>query len=220
MGIRYASDTARANASSVIAVILGISAAVGMLALGGELVGADSLDIVITSYLFSWPLFAAIYLGWTHWAYGGSGPRALVARARREHERQRRWWNVVLGYGGASNWTLTAAIVAVFLTVLIAQDPGHRSDAVYVILGLLCVAGSWAFMVYAFALEYLRLDSGPDDDTRHIEMEVGGHPQFGDYLTLAVLLSTMRRPSRRRSAPATPGGSCASTCCSRSPSTR
>lgn len=47
-------------------------------------------------------------------------------------------------------------------------------------------------MVYAFALQYLRLDAGRRaDGERHLVVDVEGDPQFGDYLTLAVLLSAM-----------------------------
>src|SRR5690606_10170610 len=112
------------------------------------------------------------------------------ATARREKELSGRWWTALVGYRSASSWTLTAALVAVFVTILIAQDAQHRSSWVYVVLGLLCVATSWALMVYAFALQYLRLAAGDDADARHIEIEADGDAVFGDYLTLAVLLST------------------------------
>ncbi len=59
----------------------------------------------------------------------------------------------------------------------------------HVALGLLCVASSWALMVYAFALEFLRVNAA--DDRVHIDLETGDDMLFGDYLTLAVLLSTM-----------------------------
>jgi uncharacterized membrane protein len=80
----------------------------------------------------------------------------------------------------------------VVVTVLIAQDPAFRRDWLYVGVGLLCVACSWALMAYAFALQYLRLDSERrTDGTRHVVMELEGDPRFTDYLTLAVLLSAM-----------------------------
>jgi len=190
MLIRYVSDTARANWSSAIAIVLGVGLAVGMLVLTGDFDLQDPLGIMVTAYLFAWVLFTVVYLFWTHRAYSGSGPRALTMRARRESRAQQRWWNILSGYGGASSWTLTAALAAVIITILIAQDPVYRNDVVYVVLGLMCVAGSWAQMVYAFALEYLRLESDAGAGVRHIEMEVGGDARFGDYLTLAILLST------------------------------
>lgn len=189
--MRYVSDTARANWSSLIGVVAGVGAAAGMLALRGGIDLRDSLGNAITVYLFAWVIFTAVYVFWTHRAYGDSGPRALTTRARRERQWQRRWWSALMGYGGASSWTLTAALASVVITILIAQEPSYRRDVVYVTLGLLCVASSWAQMVYSFALEYLRLESAAQDGPRHIEMGVEGEARFGDYLTLAILLSTM-----------------------------
>lgn len=139
-------------------------------------------------YLTAWPLFAVVYLTWTHLTYSRRGPRALGTASRRESALKRRWWTLVFGYGGASSWTLTGASVTILITLLIAQNPEYRSSVIYVALGLLCVASSWALMVYAFALEFLRVNA---DDRVHIDLETGDDMLFGDYLTLAVLLSTM-----------------------------
>jgi hypothetical protein len=67
-----------------------------------------------------------------------------------------------LGYGGATNWTLTGALFSVLATIAVAQTPAFREDWLFVALGLLTVAGSWALMVYLFALEYLRLAISDD----------------------------------------------------------
>ncbi len=111
--------------------------------------------------------------------------------ARREAQNLTRWWTKAFGYGGASNWTLTGALAAVLLTIVIAQNDTFRSDLLFIILGLLSVACSWALMVYSFALEYLRLAITPNDGHPQIDLTVEGDPRFTDYLTLAVLLSTM-----------------------------
>jgi uncharacterized membrane protein len=190
MATRYVSDTARANWSTLLSGIVGVGAAFGVAAARGSLASLDLEPLAITVYLFMWPAFAVIYLVWTHLAYANHGPRALGSRARRERETQQRWWSALIGYGGASSWTLAAAVVAVVVSLIIAQTPDYRSDPLYVGLGLLCVASSWALMVYAFALQYLRL-GGSDDGTEHIGFELEGDARFGDYLTLAILLSTM-----------------------------
>ncbi|MCR2791444.1 DUF1345 domain-containing protein [Microbacterium sp. zg.Y625] len=184
---RYVSDTARANWSSLLSAIVGVALALGVAAVKGDLGRIDPLTVGVEIYLFAWPSFGAIYLVWTHAAYSGDG---VAARARRERELQRRWWWSLIGYGGASSWTLTAALGAVVVTVLVAQTPAYRGEVLYVTLGLLCVACSWALMVYSFALQYLRLQAGADDG-EHIGFEVPGPPRFGDYLNLTILLSTM-----------------------------
>ncbi|MGO2050304.1 MAG: DUF1345 domain-containing protein, partial [Microbacterium sp.] len=74
-------------------------------------------------------------------------------------------------------------------TLLIAQSPEYRQSLLHVALGILCVASSWTLMVYAFALEFLRVNAA--DDRVHIDLETGDDMIFGDYLTLTVLLSTM-----------------------------
>lgn len=190
MATRYVSDTARANWSSVIAATAGVGCALWMTAVTGDLTDIDRIAFTTVVYLFAWPLFGAVYLLWTHLAYANQGPRTLGSRARREEERQRRWWSSLIGYGGASSWTLSAALATIFITVVIAQNPDYRSDLLFVALGLLCVACSWAIMAYSFALQYLRLDAG-DGEVEHIRLGLEGDARFGDYLTLAVLLSTM-----------------------------
>jgi uncharacterized membrane protein len=187
----FTSDNARANWSSLAAAVVA-SAALAVFVLVYE--GAMSFDtstFLLVFYLFAWPAFTAIYLTWTHVFYARRGPRRLQATAAREVRSQRRWWMRIIGYGGASDWTLVGAIVAVGLTVVVAQTPTFREDAVFIGLGLLCVASSWALMVYSFALEYLRLVESVADGDKHIDITLDDDAAFTDYLTLAVLLSTM-----------------------------
>ncbi|MET0673735.1 MAG: DUF1345 domain-containing protein [Microbacterium pygmaeum] len=190
MAARYVSDIARANWSSAIAGVvgLGVSAIYIFTAEGYD---GDVPTVLILFYLVAWPTFVAAYLIWTHVMYATRGPRTLDAAARREAEKLRRWWIRVFGYGGGSSWALTGALVAVLLTIVIAQNPAFRSDWLYIVLGLLSVASSWALMVYSFALEYVRLAVADDEDEPHIELTVRGDPRFADYLTFAVLLSAM-----------------------------
>lgn len=157
-----------------------------------DLVNTDSLySFTVFLYLVAWPAFVVMYLTWTHRTFARQENAARVVNARRE-SRPRSWWARVLGYSGATSWTMTAAIVAVIFTIVVAQDPGHRSNWLYVALGMLSVASSWALMVYSFALQYFRLDSElAEGDTRHLDLELDGETTFGDYLTLAMLLSTM-----------------------------
>lgn len=147
--------------------------------------------LLITFYLVAWPVFVAIYLSWTHLAYAQRGPRALTTAARKETKVLRRRWMWWLGYGGASNWALIGAFVAVALTIVVAQNPVFRGEWAFILLGLLTVASSWTLMVYSFALEYLRLASAGEGEEPGIRLDVEGPPRFSDYLTLAILLSTM-----------------------------
>lgn len=191
MAVRYVSDLARANWSSLLSGVVGIGAAALFVSSRDARAEPDTATVLIAFYLAAWPAFVAIYLLWTHVVYANRGPRALTTAARGEARSLRRWWVRLFGYGGASNWALIGALVAVALTVVVAQNPAFQGDWTFILLGLLTVASSWALMVYSFALEYLRLASVSDEGETPIEMEVDGDPLFTDYLTLAILLSTM-----------------------------
>jgi uncharacterized membrane protein len=191
MAVRYVSDLARANWSSAISAVVGIGALLLFVVLRGDALLEDTPTLLIAFYLVAWPAFVATYVLWTHIVYASQGPRRLDAAARREVRDLRRWWVRFFGYGGATNWALIGALIAVVLTIVVAQSPVFRDDWVFIALGLLTVASSWALMVYSFTLEYLRLSVEPDDGEPHIDLKVEGEPRFTDYLTLAVLVSTM-----------------------------
>ncbi|KNC20159.1 hypothetical protein AC792_02480 [Arthrobacter sp. RIT-PI-e] len=191
MATRYVSDTARANWSSLVAGLVGVGAVTALLLAGVIPVDGDVSSTLIPFYLVTWPVFVGVYLSWTHLAYSRQGPRGLSTTAHREARNLKRWWIRAFGYGGASSWTLMGALAAVILTIFIAQNESFRDDWRFVLLGLLTVAASWAMMVYSFALEYLRLAATAPDGREAITFEVEEDPRFTDYLTLAVLLSTM-----------------------------
>lgn len=184
---RYTGDTARANWSSVVAGLFTIALAF-TLALPPVRM-TDTRDLLSTVYLAVWPVFTVIYLVWTHLSYSRRKPHVLRGIARREH-RLEQTWQRVLGFGNASSWTLSSALVAIVLTVVVAQNPTFRENLIYIVLGLVSVASSWALMVYSFALQYLRLHSQIGGD-RHLTLQVEDDPRFEDFLTTAVLVSTM-----------------------------
>ncbi|MFJ4225885.1 DUF1345 domain-containing protein [Microbacterium sp. NPDC089695] len=185
------SDLTRANWSSLISCVIGAGGAALFVAAGDHPAPLDASTVLIAFYVVAWPVFVAVYLSWTHRAYALRGPRALASAARKESRAMSRPWMRALGYGGASNWALIGAIVAVAVTIVVAQNPAFRGGWLFVALGLLTVAGSWILMVYSFALEYLRLASETERGAPGIDLDIEGPPRFSDYLTLAILLSTM-----------------------------
>ncbi|WP_424465343.1 DUF1345 domain-containing protein [Pseudoclavibacter helvolus] len=226
MARRITSDNARANLSALIAIPF----AVAFYLLVARRLGVEVGDVwryLVSIFIVFWPLFGAVYLVWTHLAYRNADTTALRVASRREHSTRRRWWHKLVGYGGAMDWTTAGAMVAVALTIAIAQDATFRDQTIFVVLGLATVAASWALMVYSFALEYLRLDATPEaraDAAPDAEAHPDGAadpdsgapdsgdraaagtrssqraeivfpfpdaPRFGDYLTLAALMSTM-----------------------------
>lgn len=188
MAVRYVSDLARANWSSLASSVAGF-AAIWLFLTSREEPGQR--EVLMAFYLAAWPAFVLMYLVWTHVVYTDRDAQSLVRAAVREARSLQRPLVRVFGYGGASNWTLIGAVVAVVLTIVVAQNPAFRDDWTFIALGLLSVASSWALMVYSFALEYLRMASVHDAGEVPIDVHVEGDPIFSDYLTLAVLLSTM-----------------------------
>ena len=184
---RYVSDLARTNWSSAASSVVGVVAA-WLFVVSGDDPGLG--DVLMAFYLAGWPAFVLVYLVWTHVVYSDRDAQSLITAAAQEARSLQRPLARTFGYGGASNWTLIGALVAVVLTIVVAQNSAFRGNWIFIALGLLTVASSWALMVYSFALEYLRLASVHGDGEAPIEILVDGDPIFADYLTLAVLLST------------------------------
>lgn len=205
MARRITGDTARANWSALIAMPFAAAFYLFVARRLGVEIG-DYWRYLISIFIVFWPLFGAVYLVWTHLAYRNADSVQLRVASRQERITKRRWWHRLVGYGGATDWTTAGAMVAVALTVAIAQEPAFRDQTIFVVLGLATVAASWALMVYSFALEYLRLDATPEASDKagansgvgpsshrrgEIVFPFDEEPRFGDYLTLAVLMSTM-----------------------------
>lgn len=144
--------------------------------------------VAVEFYIFFWVAFSACYLIHTHLAYRGTPPPRLraVAAAQLESERSSRLLRI-MGMTGAANWSVSAAVVAVVLTVAIATSDTMGDDPRYIILGFATVAVSWLMMVYTYALRYMRLHASGE----RIDFEVEEELEFGEYLTMAVQISTM-----------------------------
>lgn len=183
------SDSFRAWVSSAIAV-LGALAVPTILEVAGRVEIGDPGQWVVTVYVVAWPLYTAVYVGWGYRVYSRLDHTTLRRVAAAEDREDRRPLSRILALSGTVNTTVSAAVVAVVVTITIAQQPAFRSETVYVILALLTVAASWVLMVFSFAQSYLRLGTGADDDA-HFRFSLPGPGQFDDYVTFAVLISTM-----------------------------
>lgn len=151
---------------------------------------ATSSHLLVTAYLVAWPTYAVLYVGWSTLSFARLSPEALTRVAADDDRDERRILPRLLGVTGATNTTISAAVLAVIITISIAQNPDFRSQTIYVVLALLMVASSWVLMVFSFAQSYLRL--GVADGARSaISFHFPETPRFADYVTLAVLLSTM-----------------------------
>jgi uncharacterized membrane protein len=148
----------------------------------------DPIRSFVTAYVVAWPLYVGLYVGWSYWIYSHLGSVALKATTEADDSDERRPLIRFLNVSGATNTTITAAVVALLVTVVIAQQPEFRSDPIYILLALLTVASSWLLMVFSFAQSYTRLGAGGTRET-HFRFHFPDPPRFSDYLTFAMTVS-------------------------------
>ncbi|MGW9825682.1 putative membrane protein [Brevibacterium pityocampae] len=132
-------------------------------------------------------LFVLCYIAWTHVVYARTPRPELVRIAAVQSRHRPSLMSKMFGYGGAGSWTVAGAIVAAVLTVSLARTEMFRSEPLFILLGMATVAASWFAMVYSYALRYLRQHSGGE----RIDFDQLEPPVFGDYLTMAFMMSTM-----------------------------
>lgn len=153
--------------------------------------GLDQLQqLVIYTYVVAWPLYVALYVGWTYWAYSRLSPASLQRAGAADNRDDQRPILRFLGITGTTNTTISATVIAVYITVVIAQGKEFRTEPLYIGLILLAVASSWILMAFSFAQSYLRLGAAPGRRA-HFRFSFPGAPRFSDYITLAVTISTM-----------------------------
>lgn len=186
------SDLFRAAVSTGVSLVL-----TGILITVALLVPEDPAALLllpapILFYLGFWLIYTAVYLWWTHRVYVRSDQESLRDLAFRDRRDRNNWITRVAGSGDATDLTILAAVMAVVITVAIALTPGARENPLLILLGLAVVSSSWALMVYAFALEYMRDCLVQEDpDAPHISFAFEERPEFTDYLTFSLTVSTM-----------------------------
>lgn len=198
------SDLSRSLISFLVSSVV-LVGALPLLALvtGVALDVNNTAQVLTLLYLVYWPVYTAIYVIWGTRTYSRLDVEALRRAAVSDEENQRNVFTQALGAAGTTNTSIAAAVVAVFVTIVIAQQPLLRDEPVYVALTFLTVAGSWTQMMFSFALSYMRL-AARSSETDHFEFSLPGSARFVDYLTLASLISTMAAttPARMLSRPA------------------
>lgn len=190
------SDDTRANVAMLPALVVGL---VLVLGLGFSPLGSEASQLgdiaekLIAIFLVAWPVFAFVYLLWTHVGLQELSQTELIVHSRWAMARRRVWWTRVFSGGGAVSWATLAAFVAIALNIYLVTMGSDENTANAVVLGLANVVASWAVMVYSFALEYMRLDlgGGGSEGARKLEFDMPEEKAFGDYLTFSVLSSTM-----------------------------
>jgi uncharacterized membrane protein len=171
--------------------VVSIAVSYGALQLLTYFFGLDLTDpvrSVVTSYVIAWPIYVFVYVIWSYRVYSRLGSAALKQTTEADDAQENRPLIRLLNASGATNTTISAAVIAVLVTVLIAQQQEFRSDPVYILMALITVASSWILMVFSFAQSYMRLGAGANEDA-HFHFHFPDPPRFSDYLTLALTIS-------------------------------
>jgi len=163
-----------------------------ILIVGAGVDPSDTSRLGVTSYVVAWPLYTALYVGWGIRVYSrlDHDPASLKSMTVADDQSEQRPLARILGGTGATSTTISAAVVAMIVTIVIAQRPEFRSELIYIALALLTVASSWVLMVFSFAQSYLRLGVGAGGGA-HLRFHFPDPGRFSDYITLAVMISTM-----------------------------
>ncbi|MEY8565747.1 DUF1345 domain-containing protein [Corynebacteriaceae bacterium 7-707] len=186
------SDLFRANVSTLAATVTAVAAVAVAVLTADTPPGEWAVPLSVTFFLVYWLTFTLTYLCWTHRVYADAEMTSVRAVAARDSRTRRSWVGRLSGLTGPTDWTTAAAVMAVMVTVGIALTPGAKENPVVILCGLAAVAGSWALMVYSFALDYMHVTVLQDPgETPHLTFDFDDEPRFPDYLTFSVTVSTM-----------------------------
>ena len=181
---RFRDTTSMVLAAGATAIVLAI------LHFATDLAYTEPNEFLITTYVLVWPMYTALYVGWSSYVYSRLDPESLRQATAEDERKERNLFARLIGGNGATATTISAAMLAVVVTVLIAQRPDFRSDPVYIVAALATVASSWVLLVFSFAQSYLRLGSSTDQPGQ-LKFSFPEVARFSDYFTLAALVSTM-----------------------------
>jgi uncharacterized membrane protein len=180
-------DLFRVCVSSVVSAIAAVLTVL-ILQATGQSAGDTLTQMGISGYVVGWPVYTAVYVGWGALVYSRLDRAALRRVTAADSEEEHRPLPRLLGLTGTTNTTVSAAIVAVVVTVAIAQRPEFRGNFTYSLMALVTVGSSWILVVFAYAQSYLRLGTA---ELAHFRFHFPETPRFSDYFTLALLVSTM-----------------------------
>ena len=190
-GPKIRSDRSRSLISFLVSTLV-VAGALPLLGLttGITVDPANGQQVVTLLYLVYWPVYTAIYVFWSARTYSRLDAEPLRRSAILDERDRRNVFVRTIGATGIIDTAMSAAVVAVFVTIVIAQQPVMRSEPLYVALTFLTVAASWTQMMFSFALSYMRL-AARTSEAEHFRFSLPGPARFPDYLTLASLVSSM-----------------------------
>ncbi|MGL5849674.1 MAG: DUF1345 domain-containing protein [Phycicoccus sp.] len=181
---RYLHDVRRSWTAAAVAAVAGLLLLPVSLLIGGNDPLDDETSTVVV-IMANWVVFGAAYIGLTLWAFGRRGRPDLELAVRDSTPARRSAGRILLEGGGATSWTVQAALVALGLLVVLSTTERFRTSGAMIGGGAVLVAACWGLMVVSYAVRYLR------EDVETPGLEFGGvaPPVFDDYLYQAVAVS-------------------------------
>jgi uncharacterized membrane protein len=184
---RLASDTFRAWLTTGVGLALSFLATTGyvLLALrnGHEF---DQTVVValsgLTTILFVFVLYEV--LTWRTFARASPSEFTELITSTTPDPDRARVLRMVNG-GGASSWSVQAALMALVAVVVVSFVPVLRQNVLVVVLGFSVVVSSWVLVVFTYAIHYAREDASQPG----LEFP-GAKPLWWDYVYLSTQVST------------------------------
>ena len=136
-------------------------------------------------------LFSLIFVVWTHQVFARTD-HTLVARiAETQFRRGPSRLSRTLGLGNETTWAVTAAATALIVAIAAMIAGAGTSGPALPFLVLTTAGLSWVTMVYAYALNYFRLNAGGERITFDLDPESEGSPIFMDFVSMSVMVSSV-----------------------------
>ncbi len=181
-------DNFRGHVASAVSLVVP-GAILGYLALTGGL-PSDTDDTMLVLFLAlcgSLTAFFAIYIWWTHKVFTTARHADALRVAALQHRRGPGWLGRMAGFGNTLDWALSAAAIALVVSVSAATFGPHAEAGGMSLLVLATTAGAWTTVTYAFALRYFRLHAAGE----RIEFDIDEEPRFIDFVSMAVMVSSV-----------------------------
>lgn len=141
----------------------------------------DALIIYILFAIGAFTTYAVLT-----WFYYHRLDRAQLVRAAALTRPKRRWVNLLMGAGRASDWGGVITVLSLGAVIAVAVTPSLRKSVVLLLMCVGLVVSGWLMMLYVYAMHYLRSDiaSGglnfPGDEA----------PVFSDYVYFSQQIQT------------------------------
>ncbi|TDP92438.1 uncharacterized protein DUF1345 [Leucobacter luti] len=131
--------------------------------------------------------FFLVYLLWSHHLFVRTDHGELVEIAGTQQLRGPSRLSRMLGVARTNDWVILSAASALIVSISAVVIGGDGGGIWLAFLVLVTTACAWATLVYAYAFRYFRLHASGD----HIEFEIDDEPRFIDFVSMAVMVSSV-----------------------------